>query len=594
MSELFDIRDFVQQICEATAAVVDIDITVMDQHMWRIAGTGQYRSEVGKKITATAGFSGVLEHGRPVFIFNPVTDKECRLCSQKESCNEVANIAYPITVSDSVKGVMALLAFNEGQRLKLIREKTKYSRFLEKMTELISSKLQESENQAQLARASQRLESILGYLPDGVIFFDAEGVIVCCNQAVSKIIGLTGKDLLGKNLKEIYPQHPIWQTLRGSPPVTDREVVWEMDDRTIRYLCSTKHLYHEDLLIGVIAILKDFETLRTIVNEVGGYNNYFSINQIMGSHELLVQAKEKALKAAGADATVLIQGESGTGKELFARGLHGHSRRRNGPFITINCAAIPETLLESELFGYEGGAFTGAKSKGKPGKFELAKGGTVFLDEIGDVPLNLQAKLLRVLEEGQVSRLGGVRPIVLDVRIIAATNQNLEELIIKREFREDLFYRLNVIPLRLPTLRDRPCDISLLAKYFLDTFANIANEVLLFAPQVLEAFEQYTWPGNVRELRNAVEYAVNMADGALIHLENIPERVRRGPRNFSVSMPVQGDGLASLEEVEKVLIERGLTLYGHSDKAKGEVADRLGISKASVYRKLKKYNLHKK
>lgn len=590
MTELIDIRDFVQQICEATAAVVDIDITVMDQHMLRIAGTGQYRSEVGQKITATAGFSGVLENGQPVFIFNPVTDKACQSCLQKETCHEVANIAYPIIVSNCVKGVMALLAFNEEQKLKLIRGKTKFSRFLEKMTEIISSKLQENETQGQLARASQRLESIIGYLPDGVIFSDAQGLIICCNQAARKLTGFTSKGLLGKRMEEIYPLHPFLQTLLGGHPVTDREVVWELDGRIIRCLCSTKPLYHEDLLIGVIAILKDYETLRTIVNEMGGYNNYFSLDQIMGSHQSLVNAKEKAKKAAGSKATVLIQGESGTGKELFARGIHGHSRRLNAPFIAINCAAIPETLLESELFGYEGGAFTGAKSKGKPGKFELAKGGTVFLDEIGDVPLNLQAKLLRVLEEGKVSRLGGIQPISLDVRIIAATNQNLEELIIRREFREDLFYRLNVIPLKLPSLRELPCDISLLARYFLETFANV-NEVLQFTPQVLEAFERYTWPGNVRELRNAVEYAVNMADGVLIELENIPERVRQRPMNFYSNLPFSGDGLASLEEMEKILLERGLTVYGHSDKAKGRIADRLGMSKASVYRKLRKYNL---
>ena len=342
--------------------------------------------------------------------------------------------------------------------------------------------------------------------------------------------------------------------------------------------------------MGAIAFLKDYESVRSMVNEVGGYNNFLTFDHIIGSHPSLLATKDRARRAAGSDSTILIQGESGTGKELFARGAHGHSRRSNGPFIAINCAAIPETLLESELFGYEGGAFTGARSKGKPGKLELASGGTLFLDEISDLPLNLQAKFLRVLEEKTITRLGGIRPVAVDARVIAATNRNLEEQVGKGEFREDLFYRLNVIPLKIPPLRERRSDIQVLAIHFLEEHqdANLGVEGLSQA--VLNAFTRYEWPGNVRELKNAVEYATNMADEPVIQLRHIPEKIRSGTGR-SAPNRTPALGLMRMEEMEELLLKLGVETFGTSDKAKREIASRLGIGRASVYRKMNKYGL---
>src|SRR5437588_4569610 len=239
--------------------------------------------------------------------------------------------------------------------------------------------------------------------------------------------------------------------------------------------------------------------------------------QIVGEDARLKQVTVALHRAAATDTTVLLEGESGTGKELFARALHALSPRADGPFVAINCAAIPETLLETELFGHEKGAFTGASAR-KPGKFELAHRGTLFLDEIGDLPLALQAKILRALEEKRFERVGGTALIQVDVRVVAATNRNLKAQVAARQFREDLYFRLSVFPITIPPLRERPDDIPMLAKYFIDRFCRDLNKKpLSFAPSAVDELRHYAWPGNVRELQNCIERAAILTEGETIH-----------------------------------------------------------------------------
>ena len=243
--------------------------------------------------------------------------------------------------------------------------------------------------------------------------------------------------------------------------------------------------------------------------------------QIVGEDPGLKQVSVALHRAAATDATVLLEGESGTGKELFARALHALSPRADGPFVAINCAAIPETLLETELFGHEKGAFTGAAMR-KPGKFELAHRGTLFLDEIGDLPLTLQPKILRALEEKRFERVGGTSPLQVDVRVVAATNRNLRAAVAARQYREDLYFRLSVFPITIPPLRERPADIPMLAKYFLDRFCRDLNKKpLTLAPSAVEELLAYAWPGNVRELQNCVERAVILTEGDTIHARHL-------------------------------------------------------------------------
>lgn len=242
--------------------------------------------------------------------------------------------------------------------------------------------------------------------------------------------------------------------------------------------------------------------------------------QIVGEDPRLKQVTIAMHRAAASDATVLIEGESGTGKELFARAVHALSPRADGPFVAINCAAIPETLLETELFGYEKGAFTGAAQR-KPGKFELAHRGTLFLDEIGDLPLTLQAKILRALEEKQFERVGGTTLLHVDVRVVAATNRNLKAAVAARQYREDLYFRLSVFPITIPPLRERPGDIALLARYFVERFCRELRKKVVLAPDAIDAMQAYSWRGNVRELQNCMERAVILTDGDSIHARHL-------------------------------------------------------------------------
>jgi len=319
--------------------------------------------------------------------------------------------------------------------------------------------------------------------------------------------------------------------------------------------------------------------------------NYFyniTFEDIIGCDSSIMRVKEQAKKCSDTFSNVMLYGESGTGKELFARAIHNCSIRKENPFIAINCAAIPESLLESELFGYEEGAFTGAKSTGKIGKFELASGGTVFLDEIGDMPLHLQAKLLRVLQERYIERVGGNGIIPVDIRIISATHKNLEELVNLGQFRGDLYYRLNVIPLYIPPIRERKKDIKLL----MDSLLKKYNKILLkdksgFSDEVVELFKKYVWKGNIREMENVIEYAINMETNNEITMESIPPKIK----DFNSFNNLQEGDFKTLEQLEKEEIEKLLKYYYDDPLAVKKSCDSLGVSKATLYRKIKKYNI---
>ena len=308
-------------------------------------------------------------------------------------------------------------------------------------------------------------------------------------------------------------------------------------------------------------------------------------SQIVGRSEKLMTILEMIDQLAPTDVTILIEGESGTGKELVAQAMHRKSGRGQEPFISVNCGALPRELIGSELFGHEKGAFTGA-SQQKQGRFELAHRGTLFLDEIAEMDLEAQVTLLRILEEGRFRRVGGTREIEVDVRVIAATNKSLQDQVKQRRFREDLFYRLNVVRMSVPSLRERHEDIQLLAQHFLDTFgAKYHRPDLEFAPEVKARFADYSWPGNIRELRNCVERAVILARGSVIGLDTLPESLQRKPPLPEVSGISVG---LSLVEVEKEMIRQTLEHTGGHRKRTAQI---LGISERDLYYKLKKYQL---
>lgn len=344
--------------------------------------------------------------------------------------------------------------------------------------------------------------------------------------------------------------------------------------------------------------------LKETVSSLLPSNEGTSFDNIIGESISMINVKRRALQISCSDSTVLITGESGTGKDLLSRAIHKESNRRDKPFVSINCAAIPEMLLESELFGYEKGSFTGASNSGKLGKFQLADGGTIFLDEIGDMPLHLQVKLLSVLQNHQIDPIGSSKPIDIDVRIIAATNKNLEEMIRQKQFREDLYFRLNVIPLSIPPVRQRKEDISLLLHNSLDKFSSkLEKPVHRIDAKALKALQNYSWPGNVREIENVIEYAVNMASDNTITIHDLPEKIlpdRLCPEsvasniNFTYmdSQDLTGTSLKSrLDAAKREIISASLDTYGWSLEGKRKAAESLNISESTLYRHLRTLKL---
>ena len=334
----------------------------------------------------------------------------------------------------------------------------------------------------------------------------------------------------------------------------------------------------------------------TISSLLSDTNPISSLESIISKSPEMEQVKRRAIQVAHSDSTILITGESGTGKGLLARSIHRESDRADQPFVTVNCAAIPEMLLESELFGYEKGAFTGAEKDGKPGKFQLADKGTIFLDEIGDMPLHLQVKLLNCLQNKQVDPVGGSKPVDVDVRVIAATNKELEKMIEEKTFREDLYFRLNVIPIYLPPLRERKEDIDILLDFALRKFnLRLNKRIIGFSEEARRVLNKYSWPGNVREIENAVEYAVNMEDGEYIKAENLPDTVSGISKTIKTAeaktdiIPevYSGNLKEQISQAERAIIERTLQETGDSLIGKRKAAENLGISESTLYRRLR-------
>jgi transcriptional regulator with PAS, ATPase and Fis domain len=314
-----------------------------------------------------------------------------------------------------------------------------------------------------------------------------------------------------------------------------------------------------------------------------GRHAIYTFDKIIGQNKEFLKTIEFAKQVADSKSTILIMGESGTGKEVFAQSIHNHSNRCNETFVALNCGAIPKNLIESELFGYDEGAFTGAKRNGHPGKFEIADGGTIFLDEIGEMPFDMQTRLLRVIEEGTVGRIGSTKEIVVDVRIIAATNKDLIDEVSRGNFRKDLFYRLNVLPLRLPALRERRDDIPLLIDYFMNRISKRINKKMLKIPRDhMNEMIEYDWPGNIRELENRIELMLNTGS-----IEDIKMKNEKVPPDDSVKEIGEVD--FNLENIEREHIIKTLRIFNSNIS---NTAKALGMGRNTLYRKMNKYNIN--
>lgn len=451
-----------------------------------------------------------------------------------------------------------------------------------------------------LKRQVKLYAAILNNIHHGVVITDQMGKIIFFSDTYGKFLGLNPDEVMGKHCTEVIENtrmHIVAQTrvaeINHSQRIKDQDMVVQR----IPIVMEDGSLF----VFGQVMFkdVKDVHTLAKRLNlletKVALYekeltslrSSKYTFDHIAGDGRDVSEIKNQALKAAQTNAPVLLTGESGTGKELFAHAIHFASSRRIHPFIRINCSAIPKELMEAELFGYEPGAFTGAGIKGKPGKFELAQGGSIFLDEISDLPLEVQPKLLRVLEEKELERLGGTRLTRLDFRLIAATNGDLGQLVEEGKFRKDLYYRLNVIPLHIPPIRERKEDIPAIARYLIEKFhREQATRMVEISPEAMEVFKKYPWPGNVRELSNVLERILYTIDGDRISLRHLPVFLQNFNGHQESRMEIKLKQLNS--EAEKEAILHCLRLAGNN---KNEAARLLGIHRTGLYKKMKKMGI---
>lgn len=440
----------------------------------------------------------------------------------------------------------------------------------------------------------QTLYKIFQYSYDGILLLDSKGYAITANESYTQITGTPLHDIVGKNYREVTSLHDmvspkvldqkrpltIINFVRGKGIlVTGNPIFNEHGSIThvvinVRDITMLKNVSIEMLLS---IALKDNKKLEEKINP----DYPVKINGVIAKSPQFIKVIQLVSKISKVDSTVLLLGESGVGKEVIANIIHTLSDRLNQPLIKVNCAAIPHNLLESELFGYDKGAFTGADQRGKPGLFEQANGGTIFLDEIGDIHMDVQAKLLRVLQEFELTRVGGRKSIPINVRVIAATNQNLEDMVEKGEFRKDLYYRLNIIPISIPSLKDRKEDIAPLSYAFLHKFNNKYSLKKTLHPVTVQLMEQYEWPGNIRELENLIERLAVTVDHDEIVWSDLPFALKEPPTPKKVSLK------QLLQDVEKKIIYQKLEEY----KTTRQAADALGISQSSLVKKVQKYKL---
>ena len=446
------------------------------------------------------------------------------------------------------------------------------------------------------------VSGVLNAASDGVFVSDTEGTIKYVNERACQLVSQECDKIIGTNIKNMFQNDKFHQIIESGIPEVDSYDIYGKqfivshvpfkstgeDEEEITGMVSTAYL-NDNMITEEIArkwlyLNQQLQYYKDELEKRAGVVSRF--DQMVSYNPVFQEIKKEARFIARSTSTVLLTGESGVGKDMFARGLHEASSRAKGPFIKVNCVSIPESLFESELFGYAPGSFTGALKSGKSGYFERANNGTIFLDEIGDMPLSIQVKLLQVLQEKEFTRVGGTEKQQVDVRIIAATNRDLREAISNKTFREDLFYRLNVIEFHLPPLRNRPEDVIPLAQAFVEKYNDIlGSRVTGIQESAQMALQQYDWPGNIRELENAIERAANYVWEGEIGIDNLPSQIRKGPVSTQERMPsYQG----AMMDAERTLLLKTLEKTGGNKSA---AARHLNMSRSTFYEKLAKYDI---
>ena len=576
-SPLKRIENSVLEYANTIANVIGVDVEIVDNQLNTIAGTGPYRQNIGKNI-AKEGYiyMDVIKTGQLHVIKNPGKNILCANCDEKDSCKELMQISMPIKYQKKILGVIQLVCTREEQKQKLLEKEKDYLKFIKEIAGNITEKLHEVDDQENTKRRIDLFHQIIDDVGKIVVVLNEDREVVHINKLARDVLKIEeGEKVSIKKSHESLVNEDIF-TIQ-----TDQK-----DVEVIGKIKSANSVYYENMMIIICSRVKN---LKDRAYNLATGHNFIDMDYIIGSNKQIRQLKDSIKKIAKSNSTVLISGESGTGKELIARSIHSQSDRATKPFIAVNCAAIPDSLLESELFGYVKGAFTGASVQGRVGHFELANKGVIFLDEIGDMPLHLQAKILRVLQDKKLTPIGSNKVVQLDVRVVAATNKNLKQLMEENKFREDLYYRLNVIPITVPPLRKRLDDIEKLSYHFLKRYnESFAKNVTKIDDDVLQIFMEYDWNGNIRELENVIEYMMNVTENDTLTLESLPSNMLEKKSDKVVNLEVDelSQRVVPLSELEKNEIKKALDIYGYDTKGKKMAARKLGIGIATVYRKI--------
>ncbi len=551
MDLLNKIKDDIAKYAETISQVINIDVEIMGKNLTRIAGTGRLKEKIGLDMTGESHvYEHVLKTGNTEIILSPREEEICQSCPSRNICTEVLEVSTPIIFNSEPIGVIGLICFDEKQKIEFISKKDSYIKFLQQIALFIVSRVYEANEKIMIENNNKVLMNIVDRIPDSIIITNEHDKIELINEKGILLFNLTDyeHELVVSPTKDFLDKKEFSLSYANISHEVVGDIIYFPKN-----MGRFKTLY----------IFQESEKFRTYLHQLN-YN--FSKEFVFNSQEMEV-VYSNIKKVAKTTSTVLIAGESGTGKEVVAKTIHMNSNRADMPFIAVNCGAIPDTLIESEFFGYMKGAFTGANPKGKTGFFEQADKGTIFLDEIGDMPLSLQVKLLRVLQEKTISPIGSDKIKEIDIRIIAATNKNLEALVAEGKFREDLYYRLNVFPVDIPALRKRPKDIEDLTNFFIAKYSHLFNiPIRRLSNEVMNLFLSYNWPGNIRELKNTIEYIINVLEERDLMITE-----KHLPPKLTTSLNIKD--IKTLAEMEKEAIETLLLKYGYSSRGKVKIAE---------------------
>ncbi len=579
-SILVEIQETVKKYAEIMSKVAQVEVEVVDENLFRVAGTGLFAAYVNEDMSREGYvYQHILCTGSREIIYNPGKDGLCESCPKQNICQEEIEIAMPIRLGKETIGVIGLVGSSREQKERILDNESMYLELLEQIADFISVKAAEVAELKKRTVLLNTLDCVINHVERGILIFGREDQVFAANDAARR--QLSAKELEGKSATV---------TATGDSLNHENEYQILLDGKKFFVMGHLYDLEQDPRQYSRVLIFESTRTVQERYYEMTNMVSHGGVSNIIGRDPKTMHLQEEILRVAKSTSTVLITGESGTGKEMVATAIWKASDRKDKRFVAINCGAIPEPLLESELFGYVKGAFTGADPNGRMGKFELANKGVIFLDEIGDMPLYLQVKLLRVLQERRLVRIGSNQLIPLDIRIIAATNKDLKKMIEKNQFREDLYYRLNVIPLRIAPLRERRKDIRELIYHFADRYAGLfKRKVTWIEDETMERLIAYPWYGNVRELENSVEFMINMmgSDGVLDG-RTLPETIREysGEEEKEPAEKRGSKAVTCLRELERREIKKALELFGSDTEGKKKAARALGISLATLYRKM--------